>query len=124
MVIVWVFAVLILTSNYTATLTSVMTVQQLRLKSSENIGFFHDSIAANSVYDNPAFRGPRYKGLETADDYINALKNGTISFIVNEAPYVKLFVATHPSEFYIIKTESITNGFGFVKKYSSFTLFV
>ncbi|XP_010496187.1 PREDICTED: glutamate receptor 1.4-like [Camelina sativa] len=113
-VIVWVFAVLILTSNYTATLTSVMTVQQIRLKSQENIGFFLDSVAAKAVYyDNPTFQGPRYKGLETYD-YINALKNGTILFIVDEVPYVKLLVARYPSEFYIVKTESLTNGFGFV----------
>ncbi|XP_023636123.1 glutamate receptor 1.4-like [Capsella rubella] len=113
-VIVWVFAVLILTSNYTATLTSVMTVQQIRLKSHENIGFFSASVAANVVYDNPTFQGPTYKGLETADDYTNALKNGTILFIVDEVPYVKLFLAKYPSEFYIVKTESVTNGFGFV----------
>ncbi|XP_023641132.1 glutamate receptor 1.4 isoform X2 [Capsella rubella] len=113
-VIVWIFAVLILTSNYTATLTSVMTVQQIRgLKSNENIGFFSASIAADVVRDNPAFHGPRYKGLKSADDYINALKNGTISFIVDEVPYVKLFVAKYPAEFDIVKTESITNGFGF-----------
>lgn len=113
-VIVWVFAVLILTSNYTATLTSVMTVQQIRLKSEENIGFFSASIAAKVVYDNPAFQGPRYKGLKTVDDYIDALKNGTISFMVEEVPYVKLFVAKYPSDVYIVKTESVTNGFGFV----------
>ncbi|VVA96823.1 unnamed protein product [Arabis nemorensis] len=112
-VIVWVFAVLILTSNYTATLTSVMTVQQIRLKSAENIGFFSDSIAAKVVYDNPAFQGPRYKGLKTYDDYFDVLKNGTISFIVEEVPYVKLFVAKYPSDAYIVKTESVTNGFGF-----------
>ncbi|KAL9827960.1 Glutamate receptor 1.4 [Arabidopsis thaliana] len=116
-VIVWIFAVLILTSNYTATLTSVMTVQQIRgLKSNENIGFFSASIAANVVNDNPTFQGPRYKGLKTADDFTNALRNGTISFIVDEVPYVKLFVAKHPSEFVIVETESVTNGFGFVSR--------
>ncbi|XP_010496185.1 PREDICTED: glutamate receptor 1.4-like [Camelina sativa] len=113
-VIVWIFAVLILTSNYTATLTSVMTVQQIQLKSHENIGFFWDSIAAKLVYDNPTFQGPTYKGLKAADDFINALRNGTILFIVDEVPYVKLLVARYPSQFYIVKTESLTNGFGFV----------
>ncbi|KFK38210.1 hypothetical protein AALP_AA3G083100 [Arabis alpina] len=112
-VIVWVFAVLILTSNYTATLTSVMTVQQIRSKSEENIGFFSDSIAAKVVYDNPAFQGPKYQGLKTADDYIDALRNGTISFVVEEVPYVKFLVAKYPSDTYIVKTESVTNGFGF-----------
>lgn len=124
-VIVWIFAVLILTSNYTATLTSVMTVQQIRgSKSNENIGFFSASIAANVVKDNPAFHGPRYKGLQTADDFINALKNGTISYIVDEVPYVKLFVAKYPSEFEIVKTESVTNGFGFVKSTFSPKIFL
>ncbi|KAL1211975.1 Glutamate receptor 1.4 [Cardamine amara subsp. amara] len=112
-VIVWIFAVLILTSNYSATLTSVMTVQQMRLKSIENIGFFSDTTAPKVVYDNPALQVPRYKVSNPAEDYTNALRNGTVLFIVGEVPYVKLIVAKHPSELYIVKTESATNGFGF-----------
>ncbi|XP_010552008.1 PREDICTED: glutamate receptor 1.2-like isoform X4 [Tarenaya hassleriana] len=114
-VLVWVFAVLILVSNYAATLTSMMTVQQMRFRSSQNyVGFFSGSLIVNVVLSNSTFRGPRYRQFTASDDYGNALQNGTVSFIIDELPYLKVILGEYPTDLYMIKRETITNGFGFM----------
>ncbi|XP_010547168.1 PREDICTED: glutamate receptor 1.2-like [Tarenaya hassleriana] len=113
-VLVWVFAVLILASNYTATLTSMMTVQQIRFRSSQNyVGFFSGSLVVNVVLINSTFQGQRYR-LRASDDYASALRNGTVSFIIDELPYLKVILGEYPKDLYLVKRETITNGFGFM----------
>ncbi|CAB4269246.1 unnamed protein product [Prunus armeniaca] len=92
-VIIWVFAVLIFTASYTATLTSNMT----------------------------SARGSEHKfkrSYKTVEEYADALsrgsKHGGVSAIVDEVPYIKIFLGHYPTGYSMIKPESTTNGFGFV----------
>ncbi|XP_010552000.1 PREDICTED: glutamate receptor 1.3-like isoform X2 [Tarenaya hassleriana] len=114
-VIIWVFAVLILTSSYTATLTSMMTIQQIRFKTNQNyVGHLYGSLIAKLVLDSSTFRASRYKGLNTSDDYARALSNRSVSYVVDEMPYLKVLLGENPTEFLMVKTQTTTNGFGFM----------
>ncbi|KAL5577311.1 hypothetical protein UlMin_019010 [Ulmus minor] len=104
-VLVWIFVVLILTSSYTATLTSMMTVEQIQLKADgDYIG-----------YHNLNFKG--LKPLGSCEEFADALskgsKHGGVSAIIDEIPYIKLFLARYPHHYSMIKSVSNTNGFGF-----------
>nr|XP_011469463.1 PREDICTED: glutamate receptor 1.4-like [Fragaria vesca subsp. vesca] len=113
-VIIWVFVVLILTSTYTATLASMMTVKQIQLNSRGNsIGYQSGSLG---VILNLNFKG--LKPYRSSEEYLEALSKGTkhngVSGIIDEVPYIKIFLANNSADYSMIKTESITNGFAFV----------
>ncbi|XP_023644304.1 glutamate receptor 1.3 isoform X2 [Capsella rubella] len=112
-VTVWVFAVLILTASYTATLTSMMTVQQIRFNSNEDyVGHLSGSLIANVALTSSSLRAMRSLGLNSAQDYAQALLNRTVSFVVDELPYLKVLLGENPTHFIMVKTQSTTNGFG------------
>ncbi|KAM2695314.1 hypothetical protein EV1_039829 [Malus domestica] len=113
-VIIWVFVVLILTSSYTATLASMMTVKQIQLNSGNYLGY---QSFTPQVIENPS----RFKSITlygSIEEYADALsrgsKHGGVSAIVDEVPYIKAFLAKYSAGYSMIKTESTTNGFGFV----------
>ncbi|BFG21320.1 hypothetical protein CerSpe_075940 [Prunus speciosa] len=115
-VIIWVFAVLILTSSYTATLTSIMTVDQIQLNSRGNYIVYPSGSFTQRVVKNLNFKG--HTPLNSVEEYADALsrgsKHGGVSAIVDEVPYIKIFLAHYPTGYSMIKPESSTNGFGFV----------
>ncbi|EOX93708.1 Glutamate receptor 1.1, putative [Theobroma cacao] len=114
---VWVFVVLILTSSYTATLTSMMTVKQIRLKSEKNyIGYQNNSIihgvVSNQNFDNYSrhlFSSPK----AYADALSKGSKSGGVSAIIDEIPYLKIFLAKFSKDFSLIGSMTTTSGFGF-----------
>ncbi|KAK0588514.1 hypothetical protein LWI29_001890 [Acer saccharum] len=114
-VIIWVFVVLILTSSYTATLTSMLTVQQIQLGSNDYVRFL--SIAG--TIDNMNFEDSRPKVYNSPVEYADALskgsKKGGVSAIIDEIPYIKIFLAHLPAHFTTVipKNPPSTNGFGF-----------
>ena len=115
-VTVWVFAVLILTTSYTATLTSMMTVQQIRFNSNKDfVGHLSGSLIAKMALTSPRFRPTNTKGLNTSTDYAQALLNNTVSFIVDELPYLKVLIGENPEKFLMVKAHCNTIGFGFVR---------
>ncbi|KAL5562233.1 hypothetical protein UlMin_031980 [Ulmus minor] len=114
-VIVWVFVVLILTSSYTATLTSMMTVHQIQLNEKGNyIGYQMGSFTLGAL-SNVNYKG--FKPVHSPDEYADALsrgsKHGGVSVIIDEIPYIKIFLARYPNHYSMIKTISSSNGFGF-----------
>ncbi|XP_013660762.2 glutamate receptor 1.2 [Brassica napus] len=114
-VTVWVFAVLILTTSYTATLTSMMTVQQIRFNSNKDfVGHLSGSLIAKMALTSPRFRPTNTKGLNTSTDYAQALLNNTVSFIVDELPYLKVLLGENLGKFLMVKAQCNTNGFGFM----------
>ncbi|KAL0642703.1 hypothetical protein Bca4012_040993 [Brassica carinata] len=114
-VTVWVFAVLILTASYTATLTSMMTVQQIRFNSNEDsVGHLSGSLIAKMALTSPRFRPTNTKGLNTSIEYAQAMLNNTVSFIVDELPYLKVLLVEHPGKFLMVKAQCNTNGLGFM----------
>ncbi|XP_031247129.1 glutamate receptor 1.2-like [Pistacia vera] len=117
-VIVWVFVVLILTSSYTATLTSMITVQQIQLNSKENyIGYQTNSFIVKGVISNLNFKNSNLQPFSSPEEYANALsrgsKKGGVSSIIDEIPYIKIFLAKYSADYAMIGSTSTANGFAF-----------
>nr|AAQ02674.1 glutamate receptor [Raphanus sativus var. sativus] len=119
--LIWLFVVLIITSSYTASLTSILTVQQLNspikgvdtlISSSGRVGFQIGSYAENYMIDELNIARSRLVPLGSPKEYATALQNGTVAAIVDERPYVDLFL----SEFcgFAIRGQEFTrSGWGF-----------
>ncbi|CAH8362102.1 unnamed protein product [Eruca vesicaria subsp. sativa] len=114
-VTVWVFAVLILTTSYTATLTSMMTVQQIRFNSNKDfIGHLSGSLIANASLASTNINATNVKGLDNSTDYAKALLNNSVAFIIDELPYLNVLLGEKPDHFLMVKPQITTNGFGFM----------
>ncbi|XVE78212.1 hypothetical protein DITRI_Ditri13aG0126500 [Diplodiscus trichospermus] len=114
------FVLFILSSSYTATLASMMTVQHIELNSKRShIGHLEGSnITTGVLINNLNFENHNLVTFVTTEEFANALskgsKNGGVSAILDEIPYIKIFLAEYSTDYSLVKTLSTTNGFGFV----------
>ncbi|KAH6780520.1 glutamate receptor 3.4 [Perilla frutescens var. hirtella] len=124
--ILWLFVVLVINSSYTASLTSILTVQQLTSRihgidnlilSWEPIGIQDGSFVHRYLVDELKIQESRLRVLKTQDEYINALQrgpaNGGVAAIVDELPYVELFLSNTQCQFTTVGQEFTKNGWGF-----------
>ncbi|RRT84543.1 hypothetical protein B296_00014160 [Ensete ventricosum] len=124
--LIWLFLVLVLQSSYTASLTSILTVQQLSspvkcidslIAGNEPIGFQVGSFAENYLVEVLGISRSRLKALGTPNDYVRALelgpKKGGVAAVVDEHPYIELFLSIQ-CKFSIVGSEFTRNGWGFV----------
>ncbi|XBI94711.1 hypothetical protein VPH35_031302 [Triticum aestivum] len=124
-IIIWLFVVLIIQSSYTASLTSILTVQQLispitgidsLVASDEPIGFQVGSFAESYLVNELGVSRHRLKSLGSPDEYKQALElgpaNGGVTAIVDERPYVEIFLLLHP-KFAVVGSEFTKSGWGF-----------
>jgi glutamate receptor, ionotropic, plant len=97
---IWLFFLLVLKSSYTASLTSMLTVQQLQptvttieelLKNGEFVGYGHGSYVKGLLVEL-GFDMSKIKPYDTPEDYHNALfrgsKDGGVAAVVDEIPYI------------------------------------
>nr|GEX78066.1 ionotropic glutamate receptor, metazoa, periplasmic binding protein-like I [Tanacetum cinerariifolium] len=117
---VWLLVVLILISSYTATLASVLTVEQFELASkSGSVGFHGDSFVAGVPVRNLNFEDYKRKPYYSYDDYAKALSEGSAHAIIDEVPYIKMFLGKYPTDYAMISSEPSTSGFAFIFKKGS-----
>ncbi|KAE8057422.1 hypothetical protein FH972_014117 [Carpinus fangiana] len=122
--LIWLFVVLIINSSYTASLTSILTVQQLSspikgidsLKNSdERIGYQVGSFAEHYL-EELGFSNSRLVPLGSPEAYASALllgpKKGGVAAIVDERPYVELFLSSQ-CKFRVVGQEFTKSGWGF-----------
>ncbi|KAG8388840.1 hypothetical protein BUALT_Bualt02G0166800 [Buddleja alternifolia] len=113
---VWLFVVLILTSSYTANLSSLLTVKQIKLTKGDYIGSAN-SFVQGLTMSNLNFRDDRLKPFRSTDEYDEALtrgsKNGGVHAIIEEIPYIKIFLSKYPNKYTMIDSSMKTSGFGF-----------
>ncbi|KAK6927703.1 Ionotropic glutamate receptor [Dillenia turbinata] len=124
--ILWIFVVLILTSSYTASLTSLLTVQQLQptvadvsvlLKKGEYVGYASGSFVYGMLikmgFDPSKLRV--YNSLDELDAKLaEGSASGGVAAAFDEIPYMKLFLATYCSKYTMVQPTYQTGGFGFV----------
>ncbi|CAG7890800.1 hypothetical protein BRARA_A03780 [Brassica rapa] len=101
LVIVWLFVVLILTSSYSANLTSTKTISRIQLN--------HQAVFASTTLNNM-----KLGSINAVEAYAQGLRDGTLSHIINELPYLNLLLGYYPDAFVMTDRESSTNGFGFM----------
>lgn len=124
--LVWLFLLLVITSSYTASLTSILTVQQLSstitgidslIASGLPIGYQVGSFAFDYLSESLNVAKSRLVSLRSPEEYEKALKsgpkNGGVAAIVDELPYVELFLKERP-DFGIVGHQYTRNGWGFV----------
>ncbi|XP_058210533.1 glutamate receptor 2.2-like isoform X2 [Rhododendron vialii] len=104
-VIVWIFVVLVLTSSYTASLTSMLTVQKLKpsitdirdlIHRKEYVGYpegsFIEGLLKNKEFDTSKLKN--YSTLEKFDEALSkGSKNGGVAAIFLGIPHIKLFLS-------------------------------
>ncbi|MQM19302.1 hypothetical protein Taro_052303 [Colocasia esculenta] len=125
-VIVWVFVVLILQSSFTASLASLLTVQQLEpsvtdigqlLRNGDNVGYQEGSFIGRHL-GSFGFDDKKIISYKTTDQYAEALSkgssNGGVSAIFDEIPYIKVFLSQFCADYTMAGPTYKTDGFGFV----------
>ncbi|KAJ4963053.1 hypothetical protein NE237_022992 [Protea cynaroides] len=119
--IIWLFVVLIINSSYTASLTSILTVQQLSspikgieslITSTEPIGYQVGSFAENYLNEELNIPKSRLIALGSPEAYAMALEKGTVAAIVDEMPYIDVFLSSH-CKFSVVGQEFTKSGWGF-----------
>ncbi|KAI5020202.1 hypothetical protein ZWY2020_045090 [Hordeum vulgare] len=123
--IIWLFVVLIINSSYTASLTSILTVQQLStgitgidnlISSGLPIGYQAGKFTKNYLVEELSIPESRLVALNTIKEYADALTRGSedggVAAIVDEMPYVEIFLSYH-CDFRIVGREFTKEGWGF-----------
>ncbi|RDX85403.1 Glutamate receptor 3.6, partial [Mucuna pruriens] len=123
--IIWLFVVLIINSSYTASLTSILTVQQLYspikgieslANSKDPIGYTQGSFAGNYLVQEIGIDESRLVPLTTPDETAKALRdgpqNGGIAAYIDEHPYTDLFLSSR-CDLTVVGQEFTRNGWGF-----------
>ncbi|KAH0674824.1 hypothetical protein KY284_025911 [Solanum tuberosum] len=124
--IFWLFVVLIINSSYTASLTSIFTVQKLSsgiagidslISSPDPIGVQDGSFAYNYLIDELHVPKSRLRIIKSEAEYVSALqqgpKGGGVAAIVDELPYVELFLSNTKCIFRTVGQEFTKSGWGF-----------
>ncbi|CAL1406985.1 unnamed protein product [Linum trigynum] len=123
--VVWLFLLMVVTASYTASLTSILTVQQLSspitgidslVASNLPVGYQVGSFAYGYLSETLHVAPSRLKRLHNPEEYEAALRkgpsNGGVAAIVDELPYVELFLANR-TDFGIIGQAFTRAGWGF-----------
>nr|TKS00112.1 hypothetical protein D5086_0000186300 [Populus alba] len=124
--IIWCFVVLILTQSYTASLTSLLTVQRLQpkvtdvnelIKKGEYVGYQEGSFVPGILLELGFDKSKlvMYNSAEECDElFSKGSGNGGIAAAFDEAPYMKLFLSKYCSKYTMIDPTFKTAGFAFV----------
>nr|KYP72084.1 Glutamate receptor 3.4 [Cajanus cajan] len=100
----WLFLVLILNSSYTASLSSMLTVQRLRpnvtdmeylKKHNMKIGCDGDSFVRTYLEKVKEFKPENIINISGEDHYACAFKNNSIAAAFLELPYEKVYISEH-----------------------------
>ncbi|GJM87240.1 hypothetical protein PR202_ga03175 [Eleusine coracana subsp. coracana] len=126
LMVIWVFAVLILTSSYTASLTTMLTVQKLNpsvtdisdlLNNGDYVGYQEGSFVAEELV-KMNFDPSKLRSYSTPDEYADALSkgsdNGGVTAVFDEVPYLKLFLSQYCDGYTMTGPIYKGTGLGFV----------
>ncbi|GFY87740.1 glutamate receptor 3.6 [Actinidia rufa] len=125
LLVIWLFVVLIINSSYTASLTSILMLQQLSsqvkgfetlLTTNDPIGYQQGSYTGVYLTNECGIHKSRLIPLNSSEDYAEALrkgpKNGGVAAVVNQRVFIELFLSTR-CEFSIVGQEFAKSGWGF-----------
>ncbi|TYI59407.1 hypothetical protein E1A91_D10G034300v1 [Gossypium mustelinum] len=122
-VVVWLFVALILTSSYTASLTSMLTVQRLEpnvtdieslKRSNVKIGCDGDSFVRTYLEDVLKFESYNIENVSSEYNYEGEFKSNHIAAAFLELPYGKVFLNRYCKKFTTTAPTYIFGGLGFV----------
>ncbi|KAH1040127.1 hypothetical protein J1N35_041870 [Gossypium stocksii] len=124
--IIWIFVVLILTQSYTASLSSMLTVQRLQptiididelKKNGDFVGYETGSFVKDFFVKQLDFDESKLRDYDTAEEFDKALskgsQNGGVGAIFGARNYVKLFLTKYCDKYMIVEPTYNTDGLGF-----------
>ncbi|KAL8488784.1 hypothetical protein ACS0TY_024912 [Phlomoides rotata] len=115
----YLFMAFILMQSYTASLSAILTVDQLKFAFSDNyyIGYQEGSFMKQFLTKQLHINILRLRSYSSAEEYHAAIslgsKNGGIDAIFDEIPYMKLFLNKYDSHYKMVGPTYRTGGFGF-----------
>lgn len=121
---VWLFVVLILTQSYTASLTSLLTVQQLQptvtdvdmlLKNGDLVGFQEGSFV-QEILAHVGFHMENLRAYRSSEELAQLFEKGSLSAAFDETPFMKVFLSTYCSKYAMVEPTffKADSGFAFV----------
>ncbi|KAK3207031.1 hypothetical protein Dsin_021077 [Dipteronia sinensis] len=122
-VVVWLFVVLILNSSYTASLSSMLTVQRLKpnvtdiewlKRNNLKVGCDGDSFVRKYLVDVIEFRPENILDVNSEYKYQGEFKNNSIAAAFLELPYEKVFINRYCKGFTATTPAYRYGGLGFV----------
>ncbi|CAL5088248.1 unnamed protein product [Urochloa decumbens] len=120
--LVWKFVFLVLTSSYTASFASMLTVQQLSptlndihelQKQGGYVGFHRGSYMEGLLVDDIGFERSKMRPYDTPDEFHAALSTGGVAALVLDVPYIKLFLAKYCKGYTMVGPIYKSAGFAF-----------
>ncbi|KAI3923893.1 hypothetical protein MKW92_042603 [Papaver armeniacum] len=131
--IVWVFVLLLLSSSYTASLTSMLTVHRLEptvtdvhelIKTRQNVGYLEGTFVY-TMLKRMGFDEANLKPYISTEDFKEAFtelrnKEDRIVAAFDEAPYNRLLLAKYCHKYALVGPMYKTEGFGFLSYYQAF----
>ncbi|KAI5675417.1 hypothetical protein M9H77_06367 [Catharanthus roseus] len=117
--VVWLFASYILMQSYTANLSAMFTIDQLDFRLSQDyyIGYQVGSYVRDFLINRHHISASKLREYSSIEKYHDAMtkggKNGGIDAIVDEIPYMKLFLGRYGSEYKMLEQRYRMEGFGF-----------
>ncbi|MBA0569618.1 hypothetical protein Golob_003337 [Gossypium lobatum] len=122
-VIVWLFVSLVLTSSYTASLSSMLTVNKLKVNVTDieflkrnnlKVGCDGDSFVRNYLVDVLQFKSENIKTINSQDSYIGEFEKKHIAAAFLELPYEKVFINNYCKKFSATTPTYRFGGLGFM----------
>ncbi|KAH9317028.1 hypothetical protein KI387_018797, partial [Taxus chinensis] len=118
-IIVWLFVVLVLTSSYTASLTSRLTVQKIKtvMGGDYAVGYKREAFVGDFLNHDLGMTHKILRPFSSRDTYLEDLlkgrKNGGVDAIFDEIPYVRAFLSGR-CDYSMVGRRYKSGGFGFV----------
>ncbi|XP_042466211.1 glutamate receptor 2.7-like [Zingiber officinale] len=121
-VIAWLIVVLILTTSFTANLSSILTVEKIEpVPEGSRVGCDGDSFVLKYLQNVLNFKAQNIMTIGKSEAYIDAFKSGNISAAYLETPYLRVFLSRY-DKYTAIGETYMLGGFGFAKEYNIPTL--
>uniref|UniRef100_A0A0A9BIG3 Ionotropic glutamate receptor C-terminal domain-containing protein n=1 Tax=Arundo donax TaxID=35708 RepID=A0A0A9BIG3_ARUDO len=120
-VVVWLFVVLILQQSYTASLSSILTVEQLQptvtnldevIRKGANVGYLNDSFLPG-LLKRLRINESKMIAFNSPVEYNDALSTGKVAVIVDEIPYLKVFLSKYCHNYTMVGPTYKFDGFGY-----------
>ncbi|XP_020186761.1 glutamate receptor 2.7 [Aegilops tauschii subsp. strangulata] len=120
-VVVWLFVVLIVQQSYTASLSSILTVEQLKptvtnldevIRKGSHVGYLNDSFLPG-LLKSLKIDESKMIALNSVEEYNDALSTGKVAVIVDEIPYLKLFLSKYCHNYTMTGPIYRFDGFGY-----------
>ncbi|KAL7122375.1 hypothetical protein ACP275_01G042100 [Erythranthe tilingii] len=124
LLIIWLLAVFVLTQSYSASLTSMLTIQKVEptvtdinalIRNKDYVGYSNTSFVFGFLkkhFDESRLRP--FNSAEQMDELLtNGSANGGIAAAFHEIPYLKLFLGKYCSKYMMVGPTYKADGFGF-----------